>query len=36
MVDGIVVVVDRDIDIEWKVKCVFFGDNGIGKICLLL
>lgn len=36
MVDGVLVVVDKDIDIERKVKCVFFGDNNIGKICLLL
>ena len=36
MVDGIAVVADRDTDIERKVKCVFLGDNGIGKTCLLL
>lgn len=36
MVDGVTVVTDKDTDIERKVKCVFLGDNGIGKTCLLL
>lgn len=36
MVEGVIVVIDKVIDIERKVKCVFFGDNGIGKICLFL
>ena len=36
MVDGVAVVTDKDTDIERKVKCVFLGDNGIGKTCLLL
>lgn len=36
MVDGIAVVTDKDTDIERKIKCVFLGDNAIGKTCLLL
>ena len=36
MADGVAVVTDKDTDIERKVKCVFLGDNGIGKTCLLL
>jgi len=29
-------VTDKEMDIERKVKCVFLGDNSIGKTCLLL
>lgn len=36
MVEGVTVVTDKATDIERKVKCVFLGDNGIGKTCLLL
>ena len=36
MADGVAVVTDKDTDIERKVKCVFLGDNGTGKTCLLL
>jgi len=36
MADGVTVVTDKEMDIERKVKCVFLGDNSIGKTCLLL
>ena len=34
--NGVSVVADRNTDIERIIKCVFLGDKGIGKTCLLL
>lgn len=36
MADGVAVVTDKDTDIERKIKCIFLGDKGVGKTCLLL